>query len=207
VVLDHTFEVADDDARARIAAAVDHNSEQELAALGRIAELGYPLDEVVDTFSDTVELPGSTEDGYEFVNRSDLWPTRLPHVLRVALTEDEPGVQHMEMDTVTAGGGAHTTRSIRLCFPSGRIVYKQLLPPEILFGHSGEWTFVQGESGVTVVATHTVAINPTAARAVLGESSTLADARQYLRDALGGNGRATVRHAGEYMRARQVGHV
>ena len=204
VVLDHDFTVAgSDDELAAITSAVDHNSNEELEALARIAELGYPIDEVIDTFVDTVELDGSVSDGYDFVYRSDLWPSRLPHVDRAELTEDVPGVQHMEMDTVTAGGDAHTTRSIRLCFSDELIVYKQLLPPRMLFGHNGEWEFRQGSSGAEVSARHTVAINPVAAREVLGEHTTLAEARQYLREALGNNGKATLAHAGDYVRARK----
>lgn len=201
VVLDHRFSVTGgEEVLATITAAVDRNSEQELAALGRIAGLGHPVDEVIQTFSDTAELPCTAADAYDFVHRSDLWPERLPHVGRVVLSEPQPGVQDMEMDTVTADGGAHTTRSIRLCFEGERIVYKQLVPPGLLFGHSGEWEFTDGPNGALVTARHTVAVDPAAAGKLLGEHSTLADAQRYLRDALGGNGRATMAHAGEFAR-------
>lgn len=50
-----------------------------------------------------------------------------------------------------------------------------------------------------MTATHTVAIDPTAAGAVLGTDSTLAQARSYVREALGANGKATLVHAGEYL--------
>lgn len=198
VVLDHTFSVTDEAALDTLSAAVDRNSTEELAALARVAELGHPVDEVIDTFSDTVVVEGSLTDVYDFVYRSDLWPVRLPHVARVDLSEDKPGIQDMEMDTVTADGSAHTTRSIRVCSENANIAYKQLLPPKMLLGHSGQWTFTQLGRDVEVTATHTVAIDPEAARAVLGEDGTLAQARTYLREALGGNGRATLAHAGRY---------
>jgi aromatase len=200
VVLTHRFATTGDgDA---LTAAVHHNSEQELAALGRIAELPHPVDDVVFTFSDTLRLPGAAFDAYTFVYRAEAWPDRLPHVRRVLLREDQAGVQHMEMDTVTADGSAHTTRSVRLCFPHERIVYTQLVPPDLLFGHSGAWTFRTDPDGVTVTARHTVGIDPGAVPRVLGAGSTLADARAYLREALGANSRATVLHAGTYARAR-----
>lgn len=202
VVLDHTFSVTDDAALDTISSAVDRNSTEELTALGRVTELGHPVDQVIDTFSDTVVLDGLLADVYGFVHRSDLWPGRLPHVARVELSEDESGIQHMEMDTVTADGAAHTTRSVRVCSANSSIAYKQLLPPRMLLGHSGRWTFTQLGHGVEATATHTVAIDPEAARSVLGDDSTLAQARKYLREALGGNGRATLAHAGSYVRPR-----
>lgn len=201
VVLDHSFSVSEPGARETIRAAVDRNSTEELTALGRVAELGEPVDEIIDTFSDTVVLDGRLPDVYDFVYRSDLWPERLPHVSRVDLTEGDPGIQVMEMDTVTADGSAHTTCSVRVCSPNASIAYKQLVPPSMLLGHSGRWRFAEVDGGVEVTATHTVAIDPAAARAVLGERSTLADARRHLREALGGNGRATLAHAGRHVTA------
>ncbi|WP_037568456.1 aromatase/cyclase [Phaeacidiphilus oryzae] len=198
VRLDHAFSVADAGAEATIRAAVDRNSAEELAALGRIAELGHPVDRVVDTFSDTVLVKGSPEEAYEFIRRSDLWPGRLPHVARVDLVEDAAGVQRMEMDTVTGDGAAHTTRSVRICRGPSEIAYKQLLPPTMLLGHSGRWTFTAVDAGARVTATHTVAIDPAAAREALGGERGLDEVREHLRAALGGNTRATLAKAGAF---------
>jgi aromatase len=202
IVLTHEFtataggQVLDD-----LSAAVDRNSTEELAALARIAELGHPPEEVVYSFEDTFEFDGAAEDGYAFIHRSDLWPDRLPHVDRVVLREDVPGVQDMEMDTVTADGSTHTTKSVRICFPHQRIVYKQLLPPALLFGHSGAWSFEdRPEGGAVITARHTVAINPAAVATILGPDVTLPDARRYVREALGGNGKSTMAHAGAHAR-------
>ncbi|WP_242423651.1 aromatase/cyclase, partial [Frankia sp. EI5c] len=151
-----------------------------------------------------VVLDRRLADVYDFVYRGDLWAERLPHVARAEMTEEEPGIQHLEMDTVTADGAAHTTRSVRVCQQNRSIAYKQLLPPRMLLGHSGEWTFTQRGDGVEVTATHTVAIDPGAAREVLGESSTPADARAHLRRALGGNGRATLAQAGRFVGSRNA---
>jgi aromatase len=206
VELEHMFTAvgADDDPGAadRLGEAVDRNSQEELANLARLAELG-PADELVFGFEDVMPLPVPAAEAYDFVNRADLWPDRLPHVGRVELTESQPGVQDMEMDTVTSEGSRHTTRSIRLCFPSERIVYKQLVPPALLLGHSGSWAFApaahpdgSGAPGAVVTARHTVAIDPGKVEPVLGPGRTLDDARTYLRDALGANSRATLSHAG-----------
>ncbi|MGW8970479.1 aromatase/cyclase [Streptomyces platensis] len=205
VVLEHTFSLTDDEALGAIRSAVDRNSSEELAALGRVAELGHPVGEVIDRFSDTVVLDGPLPHVYDFVYRSDLWPSRLPHVTGVELSEDVPGVQHMEMGTVTADGATHTTRSIRICATDSSIAYKQLVSPNMLLGHSGRWTFRQLGSRVEATATHTVAIDPRAARSVLGEDSTLEQARAHVREALGGNGRATLAHAGRFVGAPAAG--
>lgn len=205
VVLEHHFSANGQRAIDWIAGAVDRNSEDELAALGRVAELDSPVHEIIDTFEDTIRISGSATDAYTFISRSDEWPNRLAHVRRVLLHEEQPGVQHMEMDTVTADGSVHTTKSVRICFPHEQIVYKQLVPPAVLLGHSGTWYFadVPGDPDSAVVtARHTVAINPAAAREVLGADSTVADARRYLREALGGNGRATLAQAGTYAASR-----
>jgi aromatase len=202
VVLTHHFRTIDGESLDAVTAAVDHNSEQELTALGRLGQLGHPIDDVVLSFEDTVHLDGAAADAYRFVYRSDEWPQRLSHVSRVVLHEEPPGVQDMEMDTVTADGSTHTTRSIRLCFAAERIVYKQLVPPALLFGHSGGWTFTDGADGALVTARHTVAINPAAISEILGRNRTLADARKFLRTALGANSRATLAHAGAYAQSR-----
>ncbi|MDE1674555.1 aromatase/cyclase [Nocardia gipuzkoensis] len=198
VTLDHHFTVVDGVEPEQVAASVDRNSESELAALARIAELGHPVHEVIHTFEDTVPLECSAAEAYDFVYHSERWPEQVPHVGRIELTEDSGGVQLMEMDTVTAGGIAHTTKSIRVCFPGERIDYKQLVPPAILFGHSGAWEFADGPDGAMVTARHTVAINPAAAREILGATTDLADARAYLTEALSSNSRNTLRCAERY---------
>jgi aromatase len=204
VMLGHHFTVVDDDpeALAWVTTALDRNSDAELGALGRLGEAGHPVDDVILSFEDVVPISGRAADAFDFVNRADLWPERLPHVSRLVLTEDVPGVQHMEMDTVTQEGHTHTTSSVRLCFRPGRIVYKQLVPPKLLLGHSGAWDFADGpRGGAVVTARHTVAIDASAVEDVLGESKTVADAREYVRTALGANSKATLAHAAEHAAA------
>ncbi|QFZ18803.1 aromatase/cyclase [Saccharothrix syringae] len=195
VELGHTFSAEDEERLELVTAAVDHNSTAELAALDRVAGQGHPVEQVVFSFTDEVALDGEPWAAYQFVARSDRWPHVLPHVRRVALAEHPDGVQDMEMDTVTVDGGVHRTRSVRLCLPPDRIVYKQLVPPALLLGHSGSWTFRDGPGGPTAVATHTVAVDVAAVPGVLGAGKTLSDARGYLRAALGANSRATLGYA------------
>ncbi|MDH6623533.1 aromatase [Streptomyces sp. LBL] len=199
IVLRHRFTVADDDpgAVARVEEALDRNSARELGALAALAETGYPADDLVFSFTDTIPLQGTAQDAYTFIERGERWADLLPHVARVELTEPEPGVQWLEMDTVTADGSTHTTLSARICRAPEWIAYKQQRTPRLLSGHSGEWTFTQTPEGPVATARHTVAVDPSAIVEVLGADATLADARAYLRDALGGNSRATLRHAAE----------
>ncbi|GAA4915004.1 aromatase/cyclase [Streptomyces coeruleoprunus] len=198
VVLRHRFTTVDDepDTLAAVHRALDRNSAEELAALARIAELGHPVEDVVFSFTDTVPLTGTAAEAYDFVNRADLWAERLPHVARAELTEEVPGVQTLEMDTVTADGSSHRTRSVRVCRAPHWIAYKQLKMPRLLTGHSGLWTFGEDAEGRPVaVSRHTVAVDPAAVRDVLGPDAGLAEARAYLREALGRNSMTTMRYA------------
>lgn len=130
VVLRHRFSTADDGPGTveRTLEALDRNSREELAALARIAERGSALDDLVFSFTDVVELPGGTEAVYEFVRRADLWPDRLPHVNKVALSERPDGIQQLEMETLLADGSAHLTRSVRVCASPEWIAYKRSSP-------------------------------------------------------------------------------
>ncbi|MEU1378380.1 aromatase/cyclase [Streptomyces triculaminicus] len=207
VVLRHRFGVEGDDPQAveNLLAALDRNSGEELAALARVAELGHPVEDIVFSFTDIVPLEGGAESAYDFVNRADLWAERLPHVSSVVLTEDVPGVQDLRMETLTADGSTHTTRSTRICKAPSWIAYKQSILPKLLTGHSGLWTFTDGPDGPLATARHTVALNPATVTEVLGERATLDDARTFIREALGRNSLATMTHAAAY--AKEHGGV
>jgi ribosome-associated toxin RatA of RatAB toxin-antitoxin module len=204
ITLDHHFTAVDDDPASIdwINTALDRNGEAELAALRRIAELGQPLDDVLFEFEDVVRTDGSAADVYEYIRRGDLWPLRLPHVHEATMTEDADGVQALTMVTRTADGTTHSTSSTRLCLPDNRIVYKQHEMPALLLGHSGQWTCTDDGGGATITARHLVAVNPAAIGAVLGPDSTLADARVFLRNALGDNSRTTLSFACRYAEER-----
>ncbi|GAU65812.1 putative aromatase [Streptomyces sp. NBRC 110611] len=200
VVLRHSFSPVDrrPETVKRAVAALDHNSSEELAALARIAELGHPVEDIAFSFSDSVGLSGAAADAYAFVARADLWADRLPHVARVRLAEPSEGVQELEMDTLTADGAGHTTRSVRVCRAPEWIAYKQLVPPKLLLGHSGLWTFTDGPDGAVLSSRHTVLLHPGAVAEVLGPDRGLADARDFVRDALGRNSATTMAHAAQH---------
>ena len=180
--------------------AVDHNSTVELAALKSYAELaGSDGPDELLTFDDTVDVAGSAEDVYDFLNAAQRWEERLPHVVRVSLVEDEPGLQVLEMDTRTKDGSVHTTRSVRVCQAPRLIVYKQVVLPALMTLHTGRWSI--GETGaghLAVTSRHTVRINRARIAEVLGAGADLASAREFVRGALSGNSLATLRHAKAY---------
>ncbi|MEU9443041.1 aromatase/cyclase [Streptomyces sp. NPDC048304] len=198
----HDFTVYGDRAEdvAWVEQAVDTNSRAELASLKGLAERWRKLDELVLSFEDSVRVDGPAELVYDFLYRAGDWPRLIPHVARLDLTEETPGVQVMAMDTLTADGSVHTTESVRICFPhAGRIVYKQTTTPALMEAHTGEWSVLPDESGVTAIAQHSVVLREDAIERVLGPGADLARARRYVREALGRNSTATLelarRHA------------
>ncbi|GAA3108475.1 SRPBCC family protein [Streptomyces rectiviolaceus] len=176
--------------------AIDTNTSSELEALRAGVEDADPR--LTFTFDDSVHVDGSAKDAYEFIRAADRWTERLPHVARVVLTEDAPNEQILEMDTRTADGDTHTTRSVRICFPAERIVYKQIQTPALMAAHTGEWIFEEDGQGCTVTSRHTVRIAPHAVTEVIGEHAGVPEARTLIRDALGRNSRATLGHAAQY---------
>ncbi|MET9096664.1 aromatase/cyclase [Streptomyces cyaneofuscatus] len=206
VRLTHSFRAADDSTEntAWINRAIDTNSDRELAALRTAAERESTGAELEFTFEDTVAVQGSAKDVYDFLNEADQWERRLPHVARVVLTEDSPGVQSLEMDTRAPDGSVHTTRSVRVCRPYESIVYKQLRTPALLSAHTGRWHVRGTGSTTTVSSAHSVVIAPSAIPAVLGDKASVADARRFLRDALGRNSLATMELAKEYAASRRT---
>lgn len=202
----HDYRAIDDDPDklAWIDQAVERNSQSELAALKTGVEMAAGTRSgLLMSFEDTVRIDGLAEDIYDFLNKADLWRERLPHVSRVSLLEEEPGLQVLEMDTRTKDGSTHTTKSVRVCFPSRRIVYKQTVLPTLLSLHTGAWTLVTDGSGVLAASRHTVVINTQNIATVLGDRAGIDDAKEFVRKALSGNSTATLHHAKEYVEARR----
>ncbi|MEU9032536.1 aromatase/cyclase [Streptomyces sp. NPDC048383] len=197
----HDYRAIDDDpaSLAWIDEAVDRNSRTELAALKTNVELAHAAEDLTFSFEDTVQIDGSAKDVFDFVNRADLWPERLPHVAVVRLTEDTPGLQELEMDTTHSKDGAtHTTKSYRVTFPHEKIAYKQTVLPALMTLHTGYWTFAENDHGVAASSQHTVTINTDNIAEVLGEQAGVEDAREFVRNALSTNSRATLGHAKRY---------
>ncbi|MGW6600685.1 aromatase/cyclase [Streptomyces sp. NPDC055036] len=202
----HSYRAIDDDPAglAWIDEAVERNSRSELAALKANVELATHSAELTLSFEDSVRVNGSAKDAYDFVNEAQLWTERLPHVSSVSLTENEPGVQTLRMDTVAKDGSTHTTESVRVCFPHHGIAYKQTTLPALMTLHTGYWRFDEESDGVTTVTSqHTVVVNTETITRVLGPDAGVPQARTFLREALGANSRATLGHAKSFAEARR----
>jgi aromatase len=195
----HDFHAATDDPADLdwISQAVDRNSASELKALKASAEATGTEDLL--TFDDTVTVDASGKDVYDFLNEAHLWQERLPHVARVSLEEDEPGLQILEMDTRTKDGSTHTTRSVRVCKAATTLVYKQIVLPALMTLHTGRWLIEERDGGgVSVTSRHTVRINTENITRVLGKDATVQSARDFVRTALSGNSLATLGLAKAY---------
>ncbi|MGI5151557.1 aromatase/cyclase [Plantactinospora sp. CA-294935] len=202
----HRYRAIDDDPDgvAWISQAVDSNSRAELGSLKTNLELAAGAADRLLSFEDSVQVKGSAKDLYDFINEAQLWADRLPHVARVELTEATLGLQVLEMDTRTRDGSTHTTKSVRVCFPHRRIAYKQIMLPALMTLHTGYWEFTEDEPGITTATSqHTVMINTENIGRILGPDAGLAEARAFVREALGNNSGATLNHARKYAEARR----
>lgn len=202
----HSYRAIDDDpdGLAWIVKAVDDNSRAELPGLKAAVESAVRTADLTLSFVDSVEIAGAASDVYDFVNEANLWTERLPHVASVQLTEDTPGVQTLRMDTLTKDGSSHTTESVRVCFPQHRIAYKQTTLPALMALHTGYWEFRTKPDGTTTASSqHTVIIEAARITEILGPDAGVPEARTFLREALGGNSRATLNHAKNYAEARR----
>lgn len=201
----HDYRAVDDDPDDLrwIDEAVDRNSRSELAALKANVEAAVNSEDLLLSFTDTVRINGHAKDVYDFINEAQLWKERLPHVARVSLQEETPGLQILEMDTLTKDGSSHTTKSVRVTFPHSRIVYKQITLPALMTLHTGYWLFEEDSEGVNATSQHTVVINTANIARILGESATVADAKDYVQNALSTNSRATLGHAKDYAEGRR----
>lgn len=194
VVFRHWFSAEGDDETIldRIEEVVDRNTQAELASLRNAAGRGHLL---VD-FEDEVAIGTGQEKVYRFLARAEEWPALIPHVARVELAEDPPGIQILEMDTMESTGGedVHTTVAVRVLLPPDTIVYKQTKLPAFLTAHVGSWHV--REDGATV-ARHTVVLKEEAIAAMLGPEATVGQAAGLVRQSIGGNSTATLRRARE----------
>ncbi|WP_328406276.1 aromatase/cyclase (plasmid) [Streptomyces sp. NBC_00390] len=172
--------------REALATELERNSAAQLAAVVDQGNRRELLEQLVLSFEDPLFVAGRPEDAYEVLYEADKWPDRIAHVSRLDMTEDVPGIQFFDMDTKTPDGVPHTTRSVRICLEPRLIVYKQTTLPPLLDAHTGHWRFTTTPEGLIVSARHTVTIKPSAL-SLLGEGTTIQDARKYLRNVLSAN--------------------
>lgn len=201
----HDYRTIDDDPDDLkwIDEAVDRNSRSELAALKTNVELAVASEDLLLSFADTIRIDGAAKDVYDFINEAHLWKDRLPHVARVVLEEETPGLQTLEMDTLTKDGSSHTTKSVRVTFPHHKIVYKQITLPALMTLHTGYWLFEEDGDGVNATSQHTVVINTANITKILGEGAGVAEAKAFVQNALSTNSRATLGHAKDYAEGRR----
>ena len=206
VTLLHEYGAVDDEPASLrwIDRAVDGNSDEELAKLKKAAELAGRRDDLLLSFEDSVAIAAPPDAVYDFLHGAAQWPRRIPHVDRLELTE-HADVQHMDMDTRTADGSVHTTRSVRICLPPDRIVYKQVVTPALMTAHTGCWRLTARPEGTLATSRHTVLLDPDRVTEVLGPDATVATARDFVRRALGRNSTVTLEHAKAHAEAAERG--
>lgn len=172
----------------------DGTAERLLAEVRRVAERWHSLDELLLSFEDSVHVRGPAELVYDFLYRIGDWEELLPHVDWTGVVEDRPGVQLASVaGSSEQDGRAAVVETVRLCFPhAGRIVHKELEPPGLVAVHSGEWSLLPDEHGVTVVCAHRVMLREEAVEQVLGPDALPVDARLRVREELGRTGVRTL---------------
>ncbi|MFG3249686.1 aromatase/cyclase [Streptomyces sp. NPDC048187] len=172
-----------------------------LSTLGRAAESHEELDRLIISFADSLFIAGDLKDAYDYLWEADKWEERIPHIAKLDLEEPAPGIQFFDMHTSTPDGSSHRTRSVRVTVEPDIIVYKQTELPALLDGHTGHWKFTRTPEGVIAEARHTATIKPSALH-ILGEGTTVQDARNYLRRVLSANSVSNLRLAKAYAEER-----
>ena len=181
--------------------AIAAENREFLAAVRDRAEQAEEMESLVISFKDPLYVAGSMEDCYAYLYEAGKWPDRIPHVLALDLEQPTPEIQFFDMDTRSADGSEHTTRSIRICLTGNKIVYKQIKPPATMTAHTGHWLFTETPEGILLEARHTCTIRPEGMH-LLGEGTTVAGARRYLRKVLSANSMGNLRLTKEYAEER-----
>lgn len=188
---EYSVRVGHDESSGWVDDVVNANSTKELHSL-RSATIDRRL---ALTFHDTLEVEAPPNLIFEFLNRSDLWPARLPHVSTLELEQLTGDQQVMTMTTTTPNGDEHVTRSHRVCLAEdGVIAYKQSRPPELLTTHAGLWIIEPGSGtrSTRLTAEHRITINPDSVMRLLGTGATVDDAKIRAQTALTYNSRTTM---------------
>ncbi|MFI8324541.1 aromatase/cyclase [Streptomyces sp. NPDC085529] len=198
---DYTLLAAEEAGKDAVAAKLHAGNQDYLGVLQHAAENHEELDRLIISFEDPLFIAGDLKDVYDYLWEADKWEERIPHIAKLDLEEPAPGVQFFDMDTSTPDGSSHRTRSVRITVEPHIIVYKQTELPVLLDGHTGHWKFTQTPEGVIAEARHTATIKPSALH-ILGEGTTVQDARNYLRRVLSANSVSNLRLAKAYAEER-----
>ncbi|MFD5637079.1 SRPBCC family protein [Streptomyces sp. NPDC127077] len=159
----------------------------EVAAVRVAAERWDRLDELLLSFEDSVYVCGSPEIVYDFLYRIGDWADLVPHVERVEVGEERPGVQRTVVHTSDPDtGDTAVFEGVRLCFPAaGRIVHRQSVTPDPIAAYYGEWSLEPDARGVRVAHRHQVMLRESAVEPAPGAGALPVDARRQVREWLG----------------------
>lgn len=203
VEMRHDFTVTDgrEALAEELSAKLRAGSRDYLETLSHAAGNHEELDRLIISFTDSLFIAGDIKDAYDYLWEADKWEERIPHIAELTLEQPAPGVQFFDMLTSTPDGSSHRTRSVRVTVEPDIIVYKQTELPALLDGHTGHWRFTQTPEGVIAEARHTATVKPSALH-ILGEGTTVLDARAYLRRVLSANSVSNLRLAKTYAEER-----
>jgi C7-C12 aromatase (ARO/CYC) len=203
VTLRHDFTLVEgaEEQAAALVARLHEGNQDYLQVLLYASENRDELDRLIISFTDPLFIAGDIKDVYDYLWEADKWEERIPHIAKLVLEQPAPDVQFFDMDTSTPDGSSHRTRSVRITIEPDIIVYKQTQLPILLDGNTGHWKFTQTPEGVIAEARHTATIKPSALH-ILGEGTTVQDARNYLRRVLSANSVSNLRLAKAYAEER-----
>jgi ribosome-associated toxin RatA of RatAB toxin-antitoxin module len=201
VELRHTFTVDDgDEAGEQAAQMLDRGAGMQLGRLKGFAEQHDELAEREVSYEVELLIPAGAEDVFNYFYEVDKWSERIPHCLSAERHEPVPRQQVVVMDVQVPSGAIHTTKQARVCFPSERIMWRQLegLPPldEMLYGHM---TFTPTGDGVLVRTGQTELLKPAG---VAKRGWSMDEAKQHVAEVRGGRNLSALRSAAEYLARR-----
>lgn len=184
-------------AAAWVQRVTEANSKADAGRLASMAAQWTRLDDLVLHFTESTRIEGPWEPVYDFLYRCADWP-HYRGEMRADVTEQQPGVQLLRAG-IRDGDGPAREAWVRICFPhAGRIVCKELQPAPPVAAHIVEWQVTQDETGVSVSAEHTVALDGSAPQAAAG--SAVAAARRQVRRQAGDLSALLLRQAAAHAR-------
>lgn len=203
VTLRHDFTLLDGEGPSadELSTRLRQGGQAYLQSLAHAAENREELERLIISFTDSLFIAGDIKDVYDYLWDAGKWEERIPHIAKLDLEQPAPDVQFFDMETSTPDGSSHHTRSVRVTVEPDIIVYKQTELPVLLDGHTGHWKFTRTPEGVIAEARHTATIKPSALH-ILGEGTTVLDARKYLRRVLSANSVSNLRLAKAYAEER-----
>jgi ribosome-associated toxin RatA of RatAB toxin-antitoxin module len=200
LTLSQQFEaIADDpDAVRLLGRLFGATAESDLASLREAARIHAAHPGCRFAFGERVPLESgaSPDAAFDFLSRPEKWPEHVPGIASMALREEQPGTQWLEMGVEEPDGSVRAEMTARLCFPGRRlIVQKDVRPRVLLYSHTSSFTVELQADGGAISCRHTVVLDPDAVAAALGPEATLADASDKVRRVVSAESLVTLRRA------------